>query len=77
MWCKIFVVLIPPMKQMPEQKGSWRSATESVDDPFKQPEPQTSWALTGCKQPLFCAACEETTLGDRDSGSSPSDELKT
>ena len=51
--------MIPRMKQMPEWKGSWRSANESVDDPFNQPKSQTSWALTGCKQPLFCTAWEE------------------
>ena len=51
--------MIPPMKQMPEWKGIGGSANESIDNPFNQLQSQTSWASTGCKQPLYHAAWEE------------------
>ena len=53
--------MIPQMKQVPEWKGRWKSANESVDDPFNQSEPWTSWFCPCSAQPgkrlftlLFC-----------------------
>ena len=56
------MLMILQMKQTPEWKESWKAANQNIEDPLNRSLSQTSWALTGNKQPRFCSAWDEASV---------------